>query len=106
MKNPILVTTAFEERQEAEKLVGILLQERLIACGQISGPVSSAYWWKGALTQSTEYILSMKTTATLYKRLENIIRSNHPYDVPEIIAISITHLSDDYREWMRQELQE
>jgi periplasmic divalent cation tolerance protein len=106
MKNPILVTTAFEERQEAEKLVGILLQDRLIACGQISGPVTSSYWWKGALTLSTEYVLSMKTTATLYERLEKTIRSNHSYDIPEIVAVAITHLSDDYWEWMRQELQE
>lgn len=106
MKKPILVTTAFAERQEAEKLVETLLQERLIACGQISGPVASSYWWKGTLTQSTEYVLSMKTSTTFYERLENVIRSNHPYDVPEIIAVSITHMSDDYREWMRQELQE
>jgi periplasmic divalent cation tolerance protein len=105
MKNPILVTTAFAERQEAERLVEILLQERLIACGQVSGPVTSSYWWKGSLTQSTEYVLAMKTTASLYERLENVIRSNHSYDVPEIIAVPITHISNDYREWMRQELQ-
>jgi periplasmic divalent cation tolerance protein len=106
MKNPILVTTTFEERQQAEKLAMILLQERLIACGQISGPVTSSYWWKGSLTTSMEYILSMKTTAVHYERLEKTIQSNHPYDVPEIVVVPITNLSDDYWAWMQQELQE
>jgi periplasmic divalent cation tolerance protein len=105
MKNPILVTTSFEEKQQAEKLTEILLQERLIACGQISGPVTSSYWWQGDLTTSTEYILTMKTASVYYERLEKTIRANHPYEVPEIAVIPITHLSDDYQAWMQQELQ-
>jgi periplasmic divalent cation tolerance protein len=105
MKNPILVTTAFEDRQQAEKLTEILLQERLIACGQITGPVISSYWWNDSLTTSAEYILSMKTTATLFEQLEKIIRSIHPYDIPEIVAVPIAHISDDYWQWMQQELQ-
>lgn len=105
MNNPILVTTTFEDRQQAENLAGILLSERLIACGQIAGPVTSSYWWKNVLTTSTEFILSMKTTAQHFKRLEKTIRSNHPYDVPEIVAVPITNISDDYWEWMQQELQ-
>jgi periplasmic divalent cation tolerance protein len=104
MHNPIVVSTAFEERLQAEKLVGILLRERLIACGQISGPVTSSYWWKDTLTTSTEFIVSMKTTTLHFERLEQTIRSNHPYDIPEIIAVPITHISEDYREWMQQEL--
>ena len=78
MKNPILVTTAFEDRQHAEKLAEILLQKRLIACSQIAGPVISSYWWKDSLTTSFEYILSMKTTAALFEKLEKTIHSNHP----------------------------
>jgi periplasmic divalent cation tolerance protein len=104
MKNTILVSTSLEDRKHAERLVAILLQERLIACGQITGPVASSYWWKGSITTSTECILSMKTTTALYERLEMAIRSNHPYEIPEIIAIPITNISDDYRAWMEQEL--
>jgi len=104
MKNPILVSTSFEDRHDAEKLVAILLKERLIACGQIAGPVTSSYWWNGSITTSTECILSMKTTVALYERLEMAIRSNHPYEIPEIVAVPITSISDDYRGWMEQEL--
>jgi periplasmic divalent cation tolerance protein len=100
----IEVSTAFEDKLHAEKLVGILLQERLIVCGQIVGPVISSYWWKGTINTSTEFVLLMKTTTAHYERLEKMIQSNHPYEVPEIIAVPITHISDDYRNWMEQEL--
>jgi periplasmic divalent cation tolerance protein len=46
----------------------------------------------------------MKTTAAQYERLEMVIKSNHPYEIPEIVAVPITNISDDYRDWMEQEL--
>ncbi len=104
MKNPILVSTTFANRPDAEKMAVMLLKDRLIACGQITGPVTSSYWWKGSITTSIECILSMKTTAAHYERLEMAIRASHPYEVPEIVAVPITHLSGDYREWMEREL--
>ena len=106
MKNPILVSTTFENRPDAEKMAVMLLKERLIACGQITGPVTSSYWWKGIIITSVECILSMKTTPALYERLESAIKASHPYEVPEIVAIPITYLSDDYREWMERELED
>ena len=104
MKNPILVSTSFEDKKHAEKLVAILLQERLIACGQITGPVISSYWWNGSITVSTEFILSMKTTAAHFERLERAIRANHSYEIPEIVAVPITNMNDDYRSWMEREM--
>ncbi len=103
---PILVTTTFEDSDQAEKLAAVLLQDRLIACGQISGPMTSSYWWNGNITTSTEYVLSMKTMSGLYPRLEGVIKANHPYEVPEIMSVPITHVSRDYLNWMLQELAE
>jgi periplasmic divalent cation tolerance protein len=102
--HPIVVTTTFEDRQEAEKLVDILLQERLIACAQIGEPVSSAYWWNDEITRSSEYTVVMKSTSELFQRLEKAIKINHSYDVPEIIAVPIVKISDDYRIWLEEEL--
>jgi periplasmic divalent cation tolerance protein len=105
MKNPILISTSFEDREQAEKLLAILLQERLVACGQISGPVTSSYWWQGSITTAAEFVLSVKTIMGHYDSVESAIQINHPYEVPEIIAVAITHISDDYRDWMLQELE-
>ena len=105
MKNSILVSTTFNDRAQAEKLLAILLQERLVACGQISGPVTSSYWWQGSITTATEYVLSVKTIMARYDLVESTIQLNHPYEVPEIIAVAITHISDDYQDWILQELE-
>ncbi|MDO9042306.1 MAG: divalent-cation tolerance protein CutA [Desulfocapsaceae bacterium] len=104
MSVPLVITTAFEGRVDAEKMAAALLEKRLVACAQISGPVSSSYWWQGKVVSSEEYLLVMKSDESLYDELEQFIRELHPYETPEIIATVITHLSEDYRQWLENEL--
>ena len=103
-KLPLMITTTFEERQQAEEMAALLLRERLIACAQINGPIISAYWWKEEIVTSQEFSLSVKTLAKNYTRVEHVIKTYHPYDVPEIIGTSIVQISDDYRNWLIEEL--
>jgi periplasmic divalent cation tolerance protein len=104
MDVPLLITTTLESRADAEKLSTLLLQKRLIACAQISGPISSSYWWQGKIVCTDEYLLTMKSDELRYKELEQVIRESHPYEVPEIIATVITHLSEGYHQWLKEEL--
>jgi periplasmic divalent cation tolerance protein len=104
MSVPLLITTAFEGRVDAEKMAAALLEKRLVACAQISGPVSSSYWWQGKVVSSEEYLLVMKSDESLYDELEQLIRELHPYETAEIIATVITRLSEDYRQWLEKEL--
>ncbi len=104
MVNAILVSTTFETREDAEKMANLLLQERLVACAQISRPIASWYWWKDAIEHSTEYSLSMKSTEELFTALEIAIKEHHPYETPEIIGIPITRISIEYLDWMKLEL--
>ena len=104
MSVPLVITTAFEGRVDAEKMATMLLEKRLVACAQISGPVSSSYWWQGKVVSSEEYLLVMKSDESRYYELEQLIRELHPYETPEIIATVITHLSEDYRQWLEKEL--
>jgi periplasmic divalent cation tolerance protein len=104
MSVPLVITTAFESRFDAEKMAAVLLEKRLVACTQISGPVSSSYWWQGKIASSSEYCLVMKSDESLYDELEQCIRELHPYETPEIIATVITRLSEDYRQWLDREL--
>jgi periplasmic divalent cation tolerance protein len=106
MSVPLLITTAFESRADAEKMATILLEKRLIACAQVSAPVSSSYWWQGKIVSSVEYCLVMKSDESLYDELEQLIRELHPYETPEIIATVITRLSEDYRQWLEKELRD
>lgn len=104
MSVPLVITTAFEGRGDAETMAAALLEKRLIACAQITGPVSSSYWWQGKIVSSAEYLLVMKSDESLYDELEQLIRELHPYETPEIIGTVITHLSEDYRQWLEKEL--
>ena len=104
MAVPLLITTTFESRADGEKMATTLLEKRLVACAQITGPVSSHYWWQGKIVSSQEYLLVLKSDDSLYQELEQAILESHPYETPEIIATVITHLSEEYRQWLEKEL--
>ncbi len=95
----IEVKTTFDNKEEAAKVVGILLNEKLIACGQIH-EIESYYVWHDKKEISKEFMLVMKTKAKLYSQVEKIIQSNHSYVCPEIIATKITELSNDYYDYI------
>ena len=104
MSETIVVTTTFEQKNEALKLAEILLEKRLVACARIEGPVESLYWWKGKIEYASEYKLVMKSSVSLWGKLEKTIRLKHPYDVPEIVAVSVEYVSKDYDKWLHEEL--
>lgn len=104
MSNAILVMTTVENRADGEKLARILLEKRVCGCAQLEGPVSSFYWWQGKLEKAEEYRLQIKSDKTLFRRLEETIKKNHPYETPEIIGVEIGSISDEYGTWLNKEL--
>ena len=94
----MLVTTG--NKEEAEKIVCSLLEEKLIACANIIGSVSSVFQWSGKIERSEEYLVLMKSRIDLFERLLNHIESTHSYEVPEIIALPIIKGSDVYMSWL------
>ncbi|MEN8199779.1 MAG: divalent-cation tolerance protein CutA [Thermodesulfobacteriota bacterium] len=104
MTDTILVATTFSEKEEALDMARYLLQERLIACGQISSPMDSLYQWKGKIEQEKEYRLTMKSSEAHWEALEREISRKHSYDVPEIIAMKALHVSSNYQQWLKEEL--
>ena len=101
MKKYIQIQTTFENKAEAEKLAGMMLDARLISCGQIS-EIESHYNWDGKRCKSKEFLLTMKTRATLYKECEKFIKADHPYECPQIVAIEIVSGSDSYLSWINE----
>jgi len=101
MNKYIQVLTATGRREDAERIARVLLERRLAGCVQIIGPVSSLYWWKGGIEKAEEWLCIIKSEKSLYNELEKTIKDNHPYDIPEIIAVPITMGSQDYLDWLR-----
>lgn len=94
----VLVTTA--NKQEAENIVNLLLKERLIACANIIGPVSSIFHWSGKMENAEEYLIFMKSRRELFEKLAETVKILHSYAVPEIIALPIVEGSEAYLGWL------
>lgn len=101
---PILVTTTCDEKGGAENIGRTVLAKRLAACVQVIGPVDSLYWWEARISSTQEYRIEMKSEKSLYPELSQLIRSIHPYEVPEIIEIEISQVDNDYARWLKTEL--
>lgn len=86
--------------EEAQRLAGALVQEKLAACVNCIPGVESTYSWEGRVERDTEDLLIVKTRADLFDRLKERVQALHGYDVPEIIAVPIVQGSESYLEWI------
>jgi periplasmic divalent cation tolerance protein len=99
----LLVITNLPDRASADKLAGILIGQRVAACVNILAPCRSVYRWKDEVKHDEEYPVMIKTTAERYPALEAAIRANHPYELPEIIAVPVERGLPEYLGWVAQE---
>ncbi len=100
----IFVTTSTP--QEAQTISAKLLESRKVACATVVPKVDSRYWWKGKIDTSEESLLILKTKASMFTQVVDIVKSLHSYEVPEIIAMPIIDGNSDYLKWIDAEVQE
>jgi periplasmic divalent cation tolerance protein len=101
----LLVLTNLPDRAAAERIAELLIGRQLAACVNILAPCRSVYRWKGAVQHDEEHPMLIKTTAERYAALEHAIRGAHPYELPEIIAVSIERGLPAYLDWVAAETQ-
>lgn len=99
MTRLILVRITCPSRRVAEDIADAALEARLSACANLEGPVSSTYRWKGVIEQSFEFILWLKAPEANWTKIEALVNRVHPYDVPAIVALPLSHVSDAYAAW-------
>jgi len=97
------VQFAIDDDARGDAIVADLLQRRLVACAQMVGPVTSRYWWRGSIERATEWMFLCKTTPERLEAVIECIRSQHPYEVPEIVASDITGGLETYVDWIVDE---
>jgi periplasmic divalent cation tolerance protein len=95
----ILVRITCPSRRVAEDIADAALEARLAACANLEGPVTSSYRWKGVIEQSFEFILWLKAPEANWPKIEALVDRVHPYDVPAIVAMPLTNVSDAYAAW-------
>lgn len=100
MSEYVQITTTTDTKDLAQRIAQDLVKNRLAACVQITGPISSIYEWKGKIENTEEYLCMIKTRKEFFQQVESYIKSLHTYEVPEIVAIPIWDGSQDYLKWI------
>lgn len=98
------VVTTTESKEEAERIAAAVVAQRLAACVQVVGPMTSTYWWQGKVETAEEWLCLIKSRRALYAELEQMILNLHSYDMPEIIALPVDVGSRDYMAWLAANL--
>jgi periplasmic divalent cation tolerance protein len=103
MKSYIQISTTTETKEQAQKIARYLVEQKLAACVQITGPIESTYRWKDKVETSTEWLCLVKTREILFEKVEAAIKKLHSYETPEIIAIPIVRGSKEYLNWLHEQ---
>lgn len=96
----LIVLCTCPDQDTAQRLAAGLVELRLAACVNVLPGIRSFYRWEGRLEQAEEVQLILKTRQDRYPAVEQFIQQQHPYEVPEIIACSVTAGLPAYLKWL------
>ena len=99
----IAIFTTTNNLKEARKLAKTLVEQKLVACTQISD-IESFYNWENNVQNDQEFRIMFKTTKNKYKDVERAILKIHSYDLPAIYAVDVDELYKPYGDWLNQSL--
>lgn len=101
MSEYIIVTTLCDKQEIADKIVNSLLELKLAAGSQVS-KVRSKYWWNNEFEECEEFKIEFRTKRSLFKEIEAAIKKIHDYEVAEISSVEIEESSEDFFNWIDQ----
>jgi periplasmic divalent cation tolerance protein len=102
-KDILLVMVTAANQEEAAKIADQVVRSHQAACATVIPTVLSSYWWQGKMVSEQESMVLIKTTAGKFQSLQDMIKKIHTYEVPEIIAVPVSHGLPQYLAWVRRE---
>ncbi|CAI5465013.1 unnamed protein product [Closterium sp. Yama58-4] len=96
----VVVYITVPNKETGQKLAASLVGAKLAACVNRVPGVESTYWWEGKIETDNEELLIVKTQRALLPSIQEHLKGNHPYDVPELIALPIVGGSEAYLKWL------
>ena len=88
--------------EKANGLARTILKEKVAACVNIIPGIESLFWWEEKIDEAKETLLLIKTQNQLFDSLVAVIKENHPYTVPEIVALEMDRVNPEYLRWIRE----
>jgi len=96
-----VVLVSAPDETTAVRITRMLVQERLAACGNVVGGLTSIYWWQGAVETAAEALIVLKTSNATVDALVRRVPELHPYEVPEVLVVPVLDGHAPYLEWVR-----
>ena len=100
--NALLVYCTCPDDDTAQQLAELVVSKQLAACVNIITGIQSVFAWQGKIEVEDEALLLIKTTEAGLDELQQVLQEQHPYELPEIIAVSITSGLPGYLDWINQ----
>lgn len=100
MDKPLIVFCTCPSLDVATAIADRLVEARLAACVNILPGITSVYRWQDQVQRDAEVLLLIKTAAAAYPALEASLRAQHPYELPEVVAVPIETGSTGYLQWL------
>ena len=97
---PILIVSNFPEKKLALTVAKKIVDDRLAACVNVLSTCTSVYSWQGKTESAEEIPVLIKTQKQHYTQVERVITAMHPYELPEIIAVSLDGGLPAYLRWI------
>lgn len=97
-----IILCTIDSPENGAQLARTLVQERLAACVNIVPGIRSVYAWEGRVHEETEQLLLIKTSGEKIDQLKQRVLDLHPYDTPELVALSPTHVLESYLSWVEE----
>jgi len=91
-------------KELAQKMARVLLEEGLIACANILPEMESLYWWEGKIDSAKECVLILKSTVMQSERVIARVESLHSYNTPCILSLNVEQGSAAYVRWLKGSL--
>ena len=98
----LLILTTAPDQETAKRLAKSLVEQRLADCVNILPQATSVYEWEGKLELEDESLLLIKSTKRNYPAVERALRANHPYELPEVLAVPVEQGLQDYLDWVER----
>jgi periplasmic divalent cation tolerance protein len=91
------------DREEALRIGRAVVGERLAACANLLGGMTSVYRWKGKVEEGPEFALVLKTRVGLAERLVARVGELHGYECSGVVVLPIAAGNPDYLRWLADE---
>ena len=104
MDDLVQITTTTGTREVAERIAAELIDLRLAACAEVSGPITSTFRWQGAIEIAEEWRCTVKTSRRHVAAIGDVLKRLHPYELPELVATPIVGGSEAYLKWLVDQL--